>query len=422
MYKVRSLTALLVFALSLVVPVVAHAALTATPLTWNVIGLDSNRPASGPQYFPVGARVCSTANTSNVSVALIWDSANAYVNLRPGSLATVTLASIAAGACQDAYFEVEVTQTAAAFDTRRRYHIVATDGSGSASTPTPRELYVEYLISQSRNAVTDMKLDGVSVAPGGGMNLVVGNTYSIELDGGTATQGYNQFEAFISFPNTIFQILAVSTTFSANNSPYVGNPNDKLYADACLWQNDPASPNYRSCIGGDFKAGGQDVRTTYTVKIVSGGGTQQPLYALLYDFSGSSYHYNGDFLGSARIANIIDPTAVGFAKAFAPASTVAGGTSTLTFTLTNATGATIGGANFTDSLPTLSGNQMTVASPATYSTSGCGTPTFAPVAGATSLSFANGSIAPNSSCVVSVQVRLPATPTSGTFVNTSSNL
>jgi len=422
LFKVRSLARILALALSLVAPVVAQAALTATPLTWNVIGLDSNRPASGPQYFPVGARVCSTANTSNVSVTFNWDSANTYINLRPGSQGTVTLASIAAGTCQDAYFEVQVTQTAAAFDTRRRYHIMATDGSGSASTPTPRELYVEYLISQSRNAVTNMKLDGVAIAPGGGMNLVVGNTYAIELEGGTATQGYNQFEAFINFPNTIFQILSVSTTYSADNSPYVSNPSDKLYADACLWQNDPASPNYRSCVGGDFKVGGQDVRTTYTVKIVGGGGTVQPLYALLYDFSGSSYHYNGDFLGSARIANIVDPTNVGFAKAFAPASTVAGGTSTLTFTLTNTTGATIGGANFADSLPTLSGNPMTVASPATYSTSGCGMPTFAPVAAATSLSFANGTIAPNSSCVVSVQVSLPATPTSGTFVNTSNNL
>ena len=28
--------------------------LTVTPLTWNIIGLDSNSPATGPKDFPVG--------------------------------------------------------------------------------------------------------------------------------------------------------------------------------------------------------------------------------------------------------------------------------------------------------------------------------------------------------------------------------
>src|SRR5438876_282032 len=77
-----------------------------------------------------------------------------------------------------------------------------------------------------------------SVPAGGSMNLIVGNTYVIQLLGGTATQGYNQFEAFINLPNTIFQVLGVSTLYSADNSPYVPGPaptaNDKLYADACL--------------------------------------------------------------------------------------------------------------------------------------------------------------------------------------------
>src|SRR5438309_9624764 len=43
----------------LFVPVFAHATLTVTPITWNVVGLDSNNPLSGPKDFPVGARVCS---------------------------------------------------------------------------------------------------------------------------------------------------------------------------------------------------------------------------------------------------------------------------------------------------------------------------------------------------------------------------
>ncbi|HWS72570.1 MAG TPA: hypothetical protein VN605_10675, partial [Thermoanaerobaculia bacterium] len=297
---------LLSIVVSLLAPLGAQAAttLTVTPLTWNTVGLDSNSPATGPANFPVGARVCSSVATANVSVNFIWDSANAFVDLRAGSLSTITLPSIGAGACRDAYFEVAVVRNASAFDTTRRYHITATDVSGTASTPIPRELTIEHLISQSRNSITDVKfgttiLNVASVPAGGSMNLVVGNTYVIQLLGGTATQGYNQFEAFINFPNTIFQILSVATTYSADNSPYVPGPapavNDKLYADACGWENDPNSPNYRSCVGGDFKAGGNNVVTTYTIQVVGGGGTSQPLNTLLYDFSGSSFHYNADF-------------------------------------------------------------------------------------------------------------------------------
>src|SRR5689334_10886834 len=410
----------------LFVPMLAHAALTVTPITWNVVGLDSNSPTAGPKFFPVGARVCSTVATASIDVNWVWDSANANVNLRPGSLSAITLPAIGAGACADAYFEVEVNQVAAAYDTTRRYHVTATDGSGTASSPTPREVYVEHLISQNRNSITGVKLNGVSIPAGGSMNLLVGNTYTIELDGGTATQGYNQFEAFISFPNTIFQILSVSTTYSADNSPYVPGPapiaSDKLYADACLWESNPTSPNYRSCIGGDYKAGGSTVVTTYTIKVISGGGTAQTLNSLLYDFSGSSYHYNSDFGVNAVIANIVDPAALTISKAFSPSPAVAGGTSTLTFIVSNPNSGAVSGASFSDPLPALSGNQMVVATPATFSTSGCGSPTFAPAAGASSVSFSNGSVAANSTCVVSVLVSLPSTPTSGTYANTSNHL
>ncbi len=406
----------------LVAPILAHAALTVTPLTWNVIGLDSNRPATGPKYFPVGARVCSSSNTTNVVVDMLWDSANANIDFRTGSQSALTFPSIAAAACVDAYFSVEVNQVAAAFDTVRRYRITATDGSGSASTPAPRELYVEHLISQNRNSVTGIKLDGVTVPFGGSMNLVVGNTYTIELTGGTATQGYNQLEAFINFPNTIFQVLSVNSLYSANDSPYVANPSSKLYADACLWDNSPASPNYLSCVGGTYKTGGSTVVTTYTVKILSGGGTSQALSTLLYDFSGSSFHYNSDASTSVVIADITDPAAVGFSKVFSPTPTVAGGTSTLTFTIANPNAAPVSGASFSDTLPLLSGSQMVVATPAVFSTSGCGTPTFTPVAGASSVSFASGTVAANDSCVVNVQVSVPSTPTTGTYANVSDNL
>src|SRR5687768_8826178 len=62
--------------------------LTISPLTWNIVGLDSNNVNVGPNNFPVGARVCNTGDAvaTNVTSSFVWDSADPYINLRPGSL------------------------------------------------------------------------------------------------------------------------------------------------------------------------------------------------------------------------------------------------------------------------------------------------------------------------------------------------
>lgn len=397
----------------------ASAALTVTPLTWNIVGLDSNTPLSGPEFFPVGARVCSTTATSNVTVDFVWDSVNPFVNLRPGSLAQIVFPNIAAGACVDAYYEVAVTKNPAAFDTTRRYHIEATDLTGTASTPVPRELYVEHLVSQARNSITNVLFGPAggtltSVPPGGSMNLVVGNEYDIRLEGGTATGGYEQFAAFINFSNAIFRIIDVDTTLSVVAPPRVVSPNDRLYADACLWDNDPGSPTYRACLS-TGKAGGTIVTTVYRIRIVSGGGTAETLNTLLYDFSGSSFHYNADYGVGARVANIINPASAGISKAFAPSTTSVGGVAKLNITLTNPNAGALSGYSFTDNLPA----NMTIANPAGLTTTGCGTPSVTAVAGGSSIVFSNGTVAANSSCVISVNVTPSAT---GALLNTTSNL
>ena len=396
----------------------AATTLTVTPLTWNIIGLDSNNVNVGPNHFPIGARVCNTgaAVATNVIATLVWDSANALINIRPGTSTSLSVSSLAIGACTDFYFEVEVTRNVSTYNTTRRYHIAVTADAGATtgSTTTPRELFVEHLVSQSRNTVSDVQYGTslaslTSVANGGTMVLTIGNTYYIKLVGATATNGYEQIESFINFPNTVFQILSVSTTYTADTSPYLSSPNDRLYGDACLWENDPNSPNYRACNGVGKAGGGTTV--IYQVRILSVGSTNpEPLSTLIYDFSGSSYHYNADFGVSTRYAYILDPSAITISKNFSPDPTTVGGVSTLTFTLTNPTPVTLSGLNFTDTLPTAPG-AMVVASTPSAMTTGCGSPTFAPGAGATSLSFSNGSLAPNSSCTVQVNVTVPATGT-----------
>ena len=176
------------------------------------------------------------------------------------------------------------------------------------------------------------------------MSLLVGQTYYIRIVGATATQGYEQIEVFITIPNTIFQVNSVSTTYTAP-SPITTN---RLYADACTWENDPNSPNYRSCLG--VGKNGGNITVTYQVTILQAPPTPlvnpQALSTLIYDFSGSSYHYNSDFGVSTRYAYILDPSAVTIAKNFSPDPTSVGGISTLTFTLTNPTPVTMTGLHF----------------------------------------------------------------------------
>lgn len=395
----------------------AATTLTVTPITWDVIGLDSNDVNTGPNRFPIGVRVTNTGAVASgtVTVTWTWDSANAGINLRSGSLSSLDLGSLAAGATADAYFEVEITRNSSYWNTTRRYTITATEagaGGGTASTPFPREVFVEKLISQSRNGIISIALDDVPIAFGGTMNLMVGESYKITLKGFTAPQGYNQLETFINFKNTIFRIDKVETDYTANTSGRVAtNNHPNLYADACGWDADPASPDYRSCIGDDSKSGG-NVTTDYYLTIIGGSGTSEQLNSLFHDYSGSSYHYNADFSTSFFIVNIVTAD---IAKVFKPSTILPNATSTLTFTLTNPTDSTITGMNFSDTFP----SGVTVTNPAVYSTSGfVGTPTFSPGNGAGSISFSDGELGPNSVGTINVTVTAPA----GTYPNTTGKL
>jgi uncharacterized repeat protein (TIGR01451 family) len=310
----------------------AYAGLTITPTTWNVIGLDSNNPATGPDTYQIGARVCNTggAAVSNVVATFIWDSTNIYVNLSGNN--PIAWSSLAAGACIDFYFPVTITRTSLAYDTARRYHITASaTGQAAVSTPTPRELYVERIISQNRNSVNSIS---------GPTTVYVGQTYNYTVNASTATQGYEQLEAFLNLSNVIFQITNIATTYTAPS----GATNNKFYADSCGWENNPLSANYRSCVGPENYSGGKaggTIVTTYTVKILSTGVTTAS--TLINDFSGSSYHYNGDY-GSA-ISSItitaLPPLVpnVGLTKSVSPSGSQIPGTD-LAYTISFSNGGT----------------------------------------------------------------------------------
>jgi len=62
----------------------ADAILTIEPITWNVVGLDSNNVTVGPNTFPVGVRVCNSGDdpATNVIADFVWDSSDAYIDIR----------------------------------------------------------------------------------------------------------------------------------------------------------------------------------------------------------------------------------------------------------------------------------------------------------------------------------------------------
>jgi fimbrial isopeptide formation D2 family protein/uncharacterized repeat protein (TIGR01451 family) len=406
-------TWLLAALLGLMATGTALASLTVTPITWDVVGLDHNRPlTSGPELFPVGARVCTDADTSNVEVSMVWDEANPFIFSRPGSLTTIQTGPLAEDDCFDAYFEIQLDRSASAFDESRQYRILATDDDTSLtfSSPTPRAIYIERLVSQNRNSTNLIRWgqeadesDWITLGAGGGMNLAVGETYFIELTTQTAT-AYEQLQSFLTLSNTIFQVKSVSTTYSTLTAPpsRVPLPNPSLYADGCLWDPDLNSPNYNSCLA-TGKAGGLVV-TTYEIDIIAGGGDSIGLLALIYDLSGGSFHYNTDFSQSPGELVILDPTSASFTKRFIPSTIGADGMATLRLTIANPNPITVEGYRFTDDLP---GN-MVVANPANASST-CGG-TLTAVSGTGEIDFEDGVIGPNGTCTILVSVTVPFDP------------
>lgn len=317
----------------------SYAQLSITPVTWNVVGLDSNNVNDGPNVYPVGARICNTggAAVSNVTSNFVWDTSNAYIDLDLSASSVLSFGTLAGGACLDAYYDVAITRSSAAYNQTRRYRITASGtGAGTVETTTPREIYVEKLVSQNRNSVL-----GIS----GPTTVYVGETYQYTIDAKTAPGGYEQLEAFLSLSNVIFRVTKVDTTYTEP----VGATNDKIYADACGWRNDPTGANYRSCAG-TGKAGGT-IRTVYTVKIMSTGSTTAR--TMIYDFSGSSYHYNDDYGGTKFISITALPAQpdLRIAKSHTGNFTV-GSTGTYNFAVSN-TGTTrsVGAITVTDTLP-----------------------------------------------------------------------
>ena len=337
----------------------ARAQLSITPTTWNIIGLDSNRVTEGPDTFQTGVRVCNTgaARLDNVRSEFFWESANQYINLNGASM--IMWRALAPGACVDFYYPVTVTRNSAAYFTTRRYYITArADGTPTFTTPRPRELYVEKLLSQGRNDVDSIL---------GPTTVHVGQVYNYTINANTST-AYNQLESFLNLSNVTYQVLAVSATYSTP-----GASNDKFYADACGWQTNPLLPNYRSCTGPENFSGGKvggNVSTTYTVKILGATGSVVA-GSLILDFSGGSFHY-----ASGPSLNItVLPSQLTLSKLASAATALVGTDITYTLRATNTGGADYTLTEFADTPPTSPAAPAYVANSSTFNGAAIANPT-----------------------------------------------
>lgn len=332
----------------------AAAVLKIEPLTWDFVGLDSNKPDApdnqGPKDYMVGVRVCNMGNepVRNVTVKYYNDGVDngyTFINIAtdtlfldylPPNLASIpnTIAQAFPGYifetggtanaskydisftptnCADFYINFDVTRDKAAWHTTQKYYMEATaiDSSGATvgpvRTPQPRQIYIEQLISQARNSILDFYCDTPSGAgQRGTVNVGVGDVMICTAVGHTST-AYPQLSFTANFPNIIFQILDVNTTYT---NP-VGGVNSAVYADGCGWVQDPTSPDYHrsptNCAGAGWpgqyvdNSGGEgtglDVVTKYTVKVLSKPVAAGPVSVsnIILDFSGGSFHYNADY-------------------------------------------------------------------------------------------------------------------------------
>lgn len=163
------------------------------------------------------------------------------------------------------------------------------------------------------------------------------------------------------------------------------------------------SSNSINLSGGSIVGGAS---CTVTVSVTSGNG------GTYVNTSGRVNSTNGG-QGNAATDTLYVNAPPTISKAFSPATINNGGKSTLTLTLVNPSGNpnALTGVAFTDTFP----SGLTVADPPNVTTTGCGTPTFTPVAGATGLNFSGGEIAVGGTCAITVDVTAPT----GTYPNTT---
>ncbi len=259
--------------------------LVVTPLTWDVVGLDSTNPAAGPNSYLIGASVCNTGNASanGINARLNWTDTNTtFINTVGNS--NVFIGTLDAGSCDDLYFKILIDLNTPQGTTRGYTIQVTTSGGLTFSSPTPRQIFVE-----KDNFVPS---DGLAITGLAGVGLpVVGHPYTVVLRG--TSFPIQQMENLINYPPDKLSLTSVVSSYQEPAGTIINGP----YADACGWNPDPTiTTTYRTCIGPAKIAGGAitgTIVTTYTFNVLTTGAIT--LTGTLYGYSFGTYYYDSDY-------------------------------------------------------------------------------------------------------------------------------
>ena len=273
--------------ISLYLPASAAAALSAEIVSWQVIGLDSNAPAtSPPELFLVQAQVTNTgdAPATNVtsSLAMSAPDCGGVACITLVSSAIYTIGTLDPGETRDAFWTVRIAKTAAAFDTTTPITVTAQadglapvtatqvshDPPPCGSDPTGASvLFVERLISQSRNNVLSYSVSPGVQLPDGTWEVVQGSDFTVTVLAETATEYSEVSVPAVVDPSGAITPQSVSFAYTLGTAA-----DDDIYT---------------------LDAGGE-VTAQYNYRAASLGEVR--LSQLIYDCSGNSFHYNSDYL------------------------------------------------------------------------------------------------------------------------------
>ncbi|MCX8094590.1 MAG: DUF11 domain-containing protein, partial [Caldisericia bacterium] len=257
-----SLTLFINFPFSNIKIVKAATTLTLTKGSWDIIGLDSNKPEiEGPAEFLIQIHIKNTGseNATNVQATFSWTSSNSYINLHPNELSIKNLGDISPGQTKDVFFLVVVQRTKSAHLTSRNYAIIVSGNNVSSITPNPiiGSLYVEKLVSQSRNEI--ISITPSSSDPG------IGEIFQLQVQAYTSTTYDIVTIPIVGYDPAIVEPISVSTTPPVPPTPDLMMTNTGGYVMTSTW---------------NLLAKGKGI--TYVGPFI-------------YDKSGSSFHYNGDY-------------------------------------------------------------------------------------------------------------------------------
>ena len=222
----------------------------------------------------------------------------------------------------DIFYEVVVQRNASAYDTTRAFTITVDDGGGN-SVVEGQTLYIEHLVSQNRNST-----DSVT----GPDTVYVGQQVTWVIEAGTATQGYEELEHYLTLCPDIYRLDSVVTNLPNPDPPGSSFDYDTFWGDGCPWDTTTNS----GCASNATKYGGDPITYQYNVTII-GAGTCD-LYDMVYDFSGSSFHYNSNYPDVLLSVTALEPPDLQLTKTVSAGPYYQGDSITYTLTLQNTGG------------------------------------------------------------------------------------